>query len=59
MSTADWEAQDYRDRGILLRIRALEAAVEKLKASDWDKTEQIRVLQQKLLEQEGQRVYHE
>ena len=52
MSTADWEAQDYRDRGILLRIRALEAAVEKLKASDWDKTEQIRVLQQKL-EQEG------
>lgn len=57
MSESDWESQDYRDRGMLLRIRALEDTVAKLLVSDSVKCDQIKELQKRLAQnkkQEGQ-----
>lgn len=54
MSESDWEAQDYRDRGILRRIRILEEEVRLLKENQLEQAEQIEILQHLLLKQEGQ-----
>lgn len=51
MSESDWEAQDYRDRGMLRRIRILEEEVRLLKENQHEQAEQIKELQRQLLQQ--------